>query len=61
MKVVAEGVEAVEQAAMLSGRDCDAAQGYLFAKPLTSPDVETSLKEYSQNRSGFHNHAAVPA
>lgn len=34
MTLVAEGVETMEQAAMLQGMGCELAQGYLFAKPL---------------------------
>jgi diguanylate cyclase (GGDEF)-like protein len=34
MKVVAEGVETAMQAKLLDMRDCDEAQGYLYAKPL---------------------------
>ena len=34
LKVIAEGVEIEEQYAMLLERDCDQAQGYLFARPL---------------------------
>jgi diguanylate cyclase (GGDEF)-like protein/PAS domain S-box-containing protein len=34
MKVVAEGVETVEQASALRGLRCDFGQGYLYARPL---------------------------
>ncbi|WP_432561564.1 putative bifunctional diguanylate cyclase/phosphodiesterase [Kineococcus sp. SYSU DK003] len=37
--VVAEGVEDDEQLAALLAADCDAAQGYLFARPLPAADV----------------------
>jgi EAL domain-containing protein (putative c-di-GMP-specific phosphodiesterase class I) len=33
-KVVAEGVETVEQAAILQAYGCDIAQGYLYSKPV---------------------------
>ena len=42
MKVVAEGVETTAQAAALAGLDCDAAQGFLFSRPLT-PDAASDL------------------
>jgi diguanylate cyclase (GGDEF)-like protein/PAS domain S-box-containing protein len=39
LETVAEGVEQPEQLALLSAMGCDAAQGYLFARPL---DVEAA-------------------
>jgi Amt family ammonium transporter len=38
LKVVAEGVETMEQAAMLSSVGCDLLQGYLLGRPQ-QPDV----------------------
>ena len=35
MRVVAEGVEMLEQLVQMQTLDCDAVQGYLFAKPLS--------------------------
>ncbi|HUO07122.1 MAG TPA: EAL domain-containing protein [Phycisphaerae bacterium] len=43
MQVVAEGVENQEQAAMILALDCDYAQGYPFASPLTPEDAERLL------------------
>jgi len=36
MKVVAEGVETIEQASLLLNHDCDIIQGYLFSKPVNA-------------------------
>ena len=36
MKVIAEGVETVEQASLLLGHQCDIIQGYLFSKPVNA-------------------------
>jgi diguanylate cyclase (GGDEF)-like protein/PAS domain S-box-containing protein len=39
LEAVAEGVETVEQAALLDGMACQSAQGFLFARPLTPEAV----------------------
>jgi len=36
LKVVAEGVDSEEQAAVLRTLKCDQMQGYLFSKPIAS-------------------------
>ena len=43
MKVTAEGVETLEQLALLRGMQCDHGQGYFFSRPLDSIAVEELL------------------
>ena len=40
MRVVAEGVENVEQLNLLAAQQCDLVQGYLFSSPLPADEVE---------------------
>ena len=40
LPVVAEGVENVEQLSALRTADCESAQGYLFARPMTAAAIE---------------------
>ncbi len=44
MTVVAEGVETVEQQAILENAGCNGYQGYLFARPLQPEDAESCLR-----------------
>jgi diguanylate cyclase (GGDEF)-like protein len=43
MDLVAEGVEALEQVAMLQSLQCSSAQGYLFSKPVPLHDLPSCL------------------
>ena len=43
--VVAEGVETEGQLAFLRKHGCEAAQGFLFARPLTASGLEKMLRE----------------
>jgi EAL domain-containing protein (putative c-di-GMP-specific phosphodiesterase class I) len=46
MKVVAEGVETVEQLEFLRSSGCDLVQGFLFTRPLAAADLVRWLKDY---------------
>jgi EAL domain-containing protein (putative c-di-GMP-specific phosphodiesterase class I) len=46
MKVVAEGVETLEQLALLRQNSCDGAQGYLFSRPLPPGELAQWLETY---------------
>ena len=48
LKTVAEGVETEGQAAILRDLECDRMQGYLFARPQASDQVEKMLEQASQ-------------
>lgn len=44
LRVVAEGIEQIPQLEFLRANGCDAFQGYLFSKPLTSAEATALLK-----------------
>jgi EAL domain-containing protein (putative c-di-GMP-specific phosphodiesterase class I) len=44
VRVVAEGVETLEQLDFLRSHDCDEAQGYLFSRPVAAPQFSRLLK-----------------
>ena len=47
LKVIAEGVETVDQREFLATHDCDEYQGYLFSKPLPAGDITKMLASIS--------------
>ena len=49
MKVIAEGVETTAQLTHLKNLDCEAAQGYFFAKPLNSQLAESIIARIPTN------------
>lgn len=46
MKIVAEGIETKEQAELMKELDCDAAQGFYFARPMSIDNFEASVFGY---------------
>lgn len=45
LKVVAEGIEEVEQLAFLIDGGCDYIQGYLFSKPISAEEISNNFNE----------------
>ena len=43
LRVIAEGIEEEEQLRLLSDKDCDVAQGYLFSRPLPAEEMAQLL------------------
>jgi diguanylate cyclase (GGDEF)-like protein len=50
MKLIAEGIENMEQVALLQSMECDFAQGYLFSKPFDVVDAEAYIESKTSNQ-----------
>ena len=48
LKVIAEGVEEIEQLSLLAERDCECIQGYLFSKPITPEELSANFYKIQQ-------------
>ncbi|MGI9324385.1 MAG: EAL domain-containing protein [Pseudomonadales bacterium] len=60
MDVVAEGVETEGQLQFLCENHCEFAQGYLFSKPVTAPELEALIREQFSPYSGEKLQTAKP-
>jgi diguanylate cyclase (GGDEF)-like protein len=57
LEVVAEGVETPRQLAFLADHDCDIAQGYLFAPPMTVAAFKAALRDHAWPLAGLERHS----
>jgi EAL domain-containing protein (putative c-di-GMP-specific phosphodiesterase class I) len=54
LKVVAEGIETIDQARAVIGLGCDEIQGYLFSKPLPADEFLDWNAAFNWERYGLH-------
>jgi diguanylate cyclase (GGDEF)-like protein len=54
MKVIAEGVETEQQRDLLAAAGCDYAQGYYYSRPISAPEFEAFMLDYTKR---MHCHA----
>jgi sensor c-di-GMP phosphodiesterase-like protein len=61
LRVVAEGVETLEQAFMLKNLGCDKIQGYFLCKSVAAEDMPVVIEEAQQNLSEqIENLSSIP-
>lgn len=53
LKVIAEGVEELDQYQLLQQLSCDYAQGYLLGKPMPSEQFQDFLSEHATHKYGY--------
>jgi EAL domain-containing protein (putative c-di-GMP-specific phosphodiesterase class I) len=49
-EIVAEGAEDATQISILEALGCDYVQGYYYAKPMPSDELETFAKEHGEHQ-----------
>jgi EAL domain-containing protein (putative c-di-GMP-specific phosphodiesterase class I) len=55
-KVIAEGVESIEDGLMLLNLGCEYAQGYVIARPMAAMEIEGWIKQYGGCREWINYH-----
>jgi len=55
-KVIAEGVESIEDGLMLLNLGCEYAQGYVIARPMAAKEMEVWIKQYGGCREWINYH-----
>jgi diguanylate cyclase (GGDEF)-like protein len=50
IETTAEGVERPQDLSLIRDKECDNAQGFLFARPLSAQDAESFFRQWSPNR-----------
>jgi EAL domain-containing protein (putative c-di-GMP-specific phosphodiesterase class I) len=53
LHVIAEGVETIEQEAFLKARGCNAAQGYLYSRPVPADQFERLVQSLQHPDAGM--------
>jgi len=53
IRVIAEGIETTEQQSFLVNKDCDLAQGFLFARPMLPEKIAPLLAKGESGQSAF--------
>jgi EAL domain-containing protein (putative c-di-GMP-specific phosphodiesterase class I) len=55
LKVIAEGVEQIEQAEFLSLHECEEMQGYLFSQPVPAEEFSKLIVKQIRESGNTHN------
>ena len=59
IKVVAEGVETIEQLELVTAMGCDAFQGYLLSRPVVAPILRLMLSNLATHKMSYYSACAA--